>query len=277
MTMARDIKTLRGEIDRLDREIHDRLMRRAVVARDIGKIKNGLAFRPGREAKVLRALLARHHGPLPKTTIAHLWRETMSAMTRLQSRVALALAAPNGDLALADLAREHFGLDVPFKFCGDAETACRVVASGRAAVGLLPLASSGPSAAWWTALGPDVQVVARLPFVASRGSSARTVGAVGVAQTEADPSGDDLTLLDWRVRDRASEAFMTRALRTVGLRGRPVALAKLRGVRGASVLVEIDGFLAADDERFGILRRAGGSAILDLRRIGAYARPMRVR
>jgi chorismate mutase len=270
--MARDIKTLRGEIDRLDREIHDRLMRRARVARDIGKIKNGFAFRPGREAKVLRALLARHRGPLPKTTIARLWRETISAMTRLQSRYAIALAAPKGDLALTDLAREHFGLDTPLKFCGDAEATCRVVASGRAALGLLPIGDDGARAAWWTTLGDKVEIVARLPFIAGPGGE-----AVAIARDAADPSGDDVTLLDWRVRDRASEAFMTRALRTVGLRGRPVALTKLKGVRGASVLVEIDGYLAADDERFGILRRAGGPAILDLRRIGAYARPMRVR
>ncbi|HYZ32124.1 MAG TPA: chorismate mutase, partial [Crenalkalicoccus sp.] len=64
---AAALAALRAEIDTLDDALHDLLMRRAgVVARLAASRAKGdaPALRPGREAAVLRRLLARHAGPL---------------------------------------------------------------------------------------------------------------------------------------------------------------------------------------------------------------------
>ena len=59
---------LRQEIDRIDDAIHDQLMRRGELQAAIGRAKTGseVYLRPGREAMVLRRLIARHEGRSPR-------------------------------------------------------------------------------------------------------------------------------------------------------------------------------------------------------------------
>src|SRR3546814_15977852 len=77
---------LRREIDEIDDAIHDLLMRRTELARQIGRAKGqGAVFmRPGREARVLRRLVARHTGPFPKPVVTRIWREILPGFPRLQ-------------------------------------------------------------------------------------------------------------------------------------------------------------------------------------------------
>ena len=66
------IDDLRRQIDEIDTRLHDLLMRRSSVVAEIGTLKgsngNGY-FRPGREAAILRRLVERHQGSLPKATV----------------------------------------------------------------------------------------------------------------------------------------------------------------------------------------------------------------
>src|SRR3546814_13849335 len=75
---------LRREIDEIDDAIHDLLMRRTELARQIGRAKGqGAVFmRPGREARVLRRLVARHTRPFPQPVVTRLWREITSVLPR---------------------------------------------------------------------------------------------------------------------------------------------------------------------------------------------------
>ena len=69
---------LRRQIDEIDRMLHDLLIRRSEVVERIGALKgsersNGVVYlRPGREAVVLRRLIERHRGPLPKATLVRI-------------------------------------------------------------------------------------------------------------------------------------------------------------------------------------------------------------
>ena len=56
---------LRARLDELDDKIHDLLMERALVVESVARSGKAAAFRPGREAAILRRLLARHTGKLP--------------------------------------------------------------------------------------------------------------------------------------------------------------------------------------------------------------------
>ena len=68
--MSAELDRLRGEIDRIDREILERLNERAQLARAIGTLKVGQAYRPEREAQVLRRIKERNPGPLGDETVA---------------------------------------------------------------------------------------------------------------------------------------------------------------------------------------------------------------
>src|SRR5437879_4340389 len=72
---------LRAEIDAIDDSLHDLLMRRAGLAGDIARLKatapagaSGPLFRPGREAAIVRRILARHKGPFPPAALVRIWR-----------------------------------------------------------------------------------------------------------------------------------------------------------------------------------------------------------
>ena len=64
------LSDLRNEIDEIDKRLHDLLMRRVEIGREVAEAKTGTDagpnLRPGREAQIIRGLAARNNGPLSK-------------------------------------------------------------------------------------------------------------------------------------------------------------------------------------------------------------------
>src|SRR4051794_16400450 len=146
------LAALRGEIDRLDDQLHDLLMRRAEVVASLAasRVKGGASpLRPGREAMILRRLLARHRGTLPGGAVVRLWREIFAASSALQGgfSVAVHLRSPEH----VRIAREHFGTLTPHRSLPSVARTLAAVASGEAQVAVLPLPEEGepPEQAWW--------------------------------------------------------------------------------------------------------------------------------
>jgi len=52
------------------------LSARARLAQRIGRLKEGPAYRPEREAQVLRSIVAENRGPLPDGALARLFTES---------------------------------------------------------------------------------------------------------------------------------------------------------------------------------------------------------
>jgi len=74
---ASELARLRAAIDRVDDAILGSLNERARLARAIGTLKVGQAYRPEREAQVLTRLKETNPGPLSGETVAFLFREVM--------------------------------------------------------------------------------------------------------------------------------------------------------------------------------------------------------
>ncbi|HYF06341.1 MAG TPA: chorismate mutase [Acetobacteraceae bacterium] len=264
---ASDLARLRAEIDALDDALHDLLMQRsAIVSRLAASRAKGstVPVRPGREASILRRLLARHAGPLPKAALVRLWREVLAASTALQGpfSVAVHVAAPG--TALARLAREHFGGATPIRNHPTAARALAAVTGGEASVAVLPMPEDGeaPDHAWWTNLEvPRLQVVARLPFFGPV-----TPAALVVAPIAPDPSGEDRSLLRIEGSADLARPRIAAALEAAGLPARSLLLR--RSGAGFMALAEVEGFLAAGDPR---LVQPGLGRVLSL---GAYAAPI---
>src|SRR3979490_996114 len=85
-----DLIALRARLDELDDKIHDLLMDRARVVENVARSGKAAAFRPGREAAILRRLLARHTGKLPPQTLVRMWREMLAGTTAMQTAVTIA-------------------------------------------------------------------------------------------------------------------------------------------------------------------------------------------
>ena len=99
----------RAAIDALDREILARLNERAAHAQAIGALKGGgAAYRPEREAQVLRAPAGGEPGPLPNEAVAGIFRQVMSACLALEQTLRIAYLGPAGTFSHAAVGK-HFG------------------------------------------------------------------------------------------------------------------------------------------------------------------------
>src|SRR5437588_12898720 len=117
-TELTDLSALRQEIDRIDLELHRGLMQRGEIIDRLIAIKarqgGGSAFRPGREAEMMRRLVERHRGLLPLDTVEGIWRIIISTFTFVQANYNVHADVSGGDAAMRDSCRFHFGFTVPY-------------------------------------------------------------------------------------------------------------------------------------------------------------------
>jgi chorismate mutase len=162
---------LRREIDRIDTAMHELLIERGGIIDQLIAVKKteetGSAFRPAREADMMRRLVRRHHGCLPLDTAESIWRVIISTFTYVQAPFAVHADLSAGDALMRDSARFHFGFTVPFVPHMGSATVVEAVTASKGDLGLVPafaIAGGGP---WWTALefASAPKIIARLPFV----------------------------------------------------------------------------------------------------------------
>jgi chorismate mutase-like protein len=273
---------LRRRIDAIDDALHDLLIERSEINSRIGALKaragkGALAWRPGREAAVLRRLIARHRGPLPRAALVRIWRELMTAFLRLQSDFAVAVYAgtdaENG--TCRELARDHFGGLTAVRTNESARQVLSEVGEGRAAVGVLPLPQQDDAQPWWPMLiGRDAgtpRVIARLPFVP--GALTRTdTEALVVGQVPLEPSGRDRTLVVVELAEPISRATLRRQLDAAGLDGTLLQFGLSQGGERSFNLIDVDG--AAPDAKLEKLAKGLGKRATHVSTIGGYAVPL---
>jgi chorismate mutase len=161
---------LRKEIDRIDETMHRLLMERGEIIDRLIEVKKsqettGSAFRPAREAEMMRRLAERHKGILPLDTAESIWRVIIASFTYVQAPFSVHADLSAGDALMRDSARFHFGFTVPFVPHMGAAGVVAAVSDSKGDLGLVPAVAG--SAAWWSALEFDAapKIIARLPFV----------------------------------------------------------------------------------------------------------------
>src|SRR2546428_5270285 len=103
-----ELQRHRAAIDALDRELLRLISERARHAQAIGALKNGPAYRPEREAQVLRRAQAENRGPLSDAAVGRVFRAVMSARLALEQQLLVAYLGPAGTYSHAAVTR-HFG------------------------------------------------------------------------------------------------------------------------------------------------------------------------
>jgi chorismate mutase len=163
------LAALRAEIDHIDETMHELLMQRGEIIDRLIAVKqtqeSGSAFRPAREAEMMRRLVDRHHGILPLDTVESIWRVIISTFTYVQAPFSIHADLTEDAAAMRDSARFHFGFTVPFVAHMSAAGVVAAVSESRGDLGLVSALPGG--GAWWTALEFDSapKIIARLPFV----------------------------------------------------------------------------------------------------------------
>lgn len=141
MSDSGELERLRQEIDRVDDRILESLNERAKLARAIGTLKVGQAYRPEREAQVLRRIKERNPGPLSSETAALLFREIMSACLALERPITVAYLGPRGTFS-ERATLKHFGLAAEAVPVASIDEVFRAVESRTADFGIVPVENS---------------------------------------------------------------------------------------------------------------------------------------
>jgi chorismate mutase len=199
---------LRIEIDRIDAALHRLLMERGDIIHRLIEAKarqgGGSAFRPGREADMMRGLVSRHQGLLPLDTVESIWRIIISTFTFVQSNYSVHADISGGDAAMRDCCRFHFGFTVPYVTY---QGAARVIEAVARSCGDLGMVRAGaPAAPWWRGLvEPEApKIIARLPFV-ERPDHPAGMPVFVIAQPLAEAAAREVVLYDVTIAHGASE------------------------------------------------------------------------
>jgi chorismate mutase-like protein len=283
---AKALSDVRREIDTIDDAIQDLLMKRTELVMQVAQAKarvasaagegSFIAFRPGREAEVLRRLAGRHRGRMPLKVVFRIWREIIVTMTRIQGPFRVDVFGGGNGLGYWDLARSYYGSSTEMELHENPRDVLRRIAQDRSAIGILPEPGNDAGGDWWPALaaageeGP--RVVARLPFLdIEREKDAPR--ALVVAQAAFEPTGDDTSLLAVAAGD-VSEARILQQVTAAGFEA--VRLATARTHEGGTrhhTLFAVPGHVEDGDGR--LARLAAGGQIEMARLIGGYGNPVR--
>lgn len=256
--MNKNIDQIRKEIDSVDQQLHDLLVRRAALALQIGNAKRQAGsqmIRPDREAVKLRDILGRHHGAFPRASLVRIWREIISASSLLQTEMKVAVAAPvNNAQECWDMARDYFGGVIPLQGVVNPLTAISMVREGEANFAVLPWPEDGAENPWWAyldSLDPEqvLRVMARLPYGETEESAGHPEHrAVVIAKIGFQASGEDHSFLLLDLDETVSRARVVDKVRLVGLNAISIYSRRPGIPQDRSLhLVEVDSYVAADD------------------------------
>lgn len=249
-----NLASLRQKLDGIDTQIHDLLMRRARIVEDVATdpSKSGLKIRPGREAAILRRLLARHSGALPAQALFRVWRELFAAALVIEGGQTVAVCAGPDETDLPALAREHFGAMTPLRKHRNPAQALADIERATAQVAVLPPPSEDSEGGWWTSLGSgprQLSVIAKLPFWTRRPEGLPAGEAYVVATIRPDASGADHGLIAFEMSPDISRGKILSNLAAAGFVTHQAWLRRENGESPVLALVEVENLVEDSDLR----------------------------
>ena len=213
-TLAPDLTELRKEIDRIDEAMHRLLMERGDIIDRLIAVKKsqetGSAFRPVREAEMMRRLVERHKGILPLDTVESIWRVIIATFTYVQAPFSAHADFSAGDALMRDSARFHFGFTVPLVPHMGAAGVVAAVSNSKGDLGLIPAIAAASAGAWWNALEFDAapKIIARLPFV-ERADHPAALPVFVISRVADDARATDAEVWSVRVSGWSAKAAQT--------------------------------------------------------------------
>lgn len=255
--MSKTLNDIRNKIDRLDDQIHDLLMQRAELIRDVSaaKQKSGAPIvHPAREATMIRRLLDRHTGILPQAAIVGIWRELVGAVSMLQRGLHVYVSAKQDEDYCWDMAKDYFGSVLPMTRVSGPSAALAHVRENRDAIAVLPWPEDEAQNPWWSVLAHQdeddtngiIRIVTALPYGSSKPIDECYQKAVVVGRIDFMESGNDHSFLAIDVPQPLSRAKIIDTCRASGLQAVSIISKVDAGLNITSHLVEVASFVDAN-------------------------------
>jgi chorismate mutase len=237
---------LRREIDRIDEAMHRLLLERGEIVGRLIKAKrtaeSGSAFRPAREADMMRRLVERHSGILPLDTVESIWRVIIATFTLVQAPFRVHADFSAGEAAMRDCERFHFGFTVPLVGHMGPAGVLAAIADSAGDLGLVPVRGTVGGGVWWGPLEAEgaPKIIARLPFV-ERDDHPAGLPVFAIARPHPDAIVSDVKM--WSVRVAGWGPKPAQALASLA----EAVVVPDRGFDGAALLVPVPQGRPLDD------------------------------
>ncbi|NMM43543.1 chorismate mutase [Rhodospirillaceae bacterium KN72] len=263
---------LRQQIDSIDDQIHDLILKRWDVVQHVAAAKGkavSFPVRPTREASMLRRLAERHRGPFPFSALARMWHEMIAAFTMLQADYSVAVFANGDEHTLWDLARDQFGSQVPMTAYPTVRDTLAQVFENRHQIAVLPAPRESDDDPWWVKLsGANApKVIMRMPFAGVGSVRGQMQDALAVARLKLEPTGSDRTLLLIETKEPLSRTGLNAILQRAKLH--PLFTASAPQEESWVHLVELGNFVEEKDERLELIEVR--DAVVRVEVVGGYA------
>ena len=140
--MKKDLNKLRDDIDKIDTKLLDLISKRALIAQEVGKLKNdGVIYRPEREAQVFSRLLNSNQGPLSNESITNIFKSVISNCRALEKKLSVSFLGPLGTFSEEATIRQ-FGENIETIPTDSIDQVFNHVQSGIAHYGVVPVENS---------------------------------------------------------------------------------------------------------------------------------------
>jgi len=143
--MAEDLEKLRQRIDEIDETLQSLISDRVRLAKQIGDLKRAAGsdsvYRPEREARILRTIMARNEGPLTDEQLVRIFRELISATVAAEAPVSVGYLGPEGTYTHS-AALKHFGSSVTALPQTTIDDVFHAVETGESDYGVVPVENS---------------------------------------------------------------------------------------------------------------------------------------
>ena len=275
------LRALRDEIDTIDRNLHELIMRRTEVVEGVRAAKQSSAvmIRPSREAEILYRLTAQHRGGFPKRELARIWRELIVATLSFEGPFSVAVFEPEEEPGYWDLARDQYGTFTQLIRHGSARATVEAVRENQATLGILPFPHRAREETWWRFLvseAPETpKVIARLPFIPGSNIRNQDLEALVICPIEQEETGRDRTFLAVETEEDIGYPAIENALSQAGF---AAAFHQLwhdpNRPPGWTHLIEVFGFVGPDSRQLRRLRDGLGTRVTRTLHLGGYATPL---
>ena len=138
------LSPLRTAIDEIDDKLLELLNRRARLAKEVAKQKQGAGatfYVPSRERAIIDRLQSQSAGPFPKSAIRPVFQEVISACLSLEEGVRVSYLGPEATFTHQAVKR-HFGTSAQAVPCGSISAVFEEVERGVADYGVVPVENS---------------------------------------------------------------------------------------------------------------------------------------
>jgi chorismate mutase / prephenate dehydratase len=291
MSADTSLDALRQEIDEIDNNIHDLIMRRTQVVEQVREAKRGqtVKIRPARECSILYRLIERHKGPFPKRELARIWRELIVATLSFEGPFSIGVHmpdAPDPDEPRHDrrsgrwnMARDQYGSFTPMSGYPSAGRLIDAVRSHEATIGVLAIPERKEKTPWWPHLATQAEgtprIITRLPFIGSPGDRGPNDQALVICPVEPEPTGQDRTYLVVETSDEIGLDRLATACKQAQMEAKFTSVWVDPETPSRYLhLAEVEGFISDDDSKILRLSECLEGAASSIMTIGSYGLPL---